>query len=474
VLKLRNEMKLSKDVIFQALLAISVLGLASPSVLSDVTEQENAAPVEGVVSNQTLATAEQSASIKVDPVEVETQMQKDDPKAFVSDEEFIEAASTGNLDQVRDFIERGIFINSTTITGNTALLCAIKRGESGVAQLLIESGADFNLANSEGTTPLHAAAQRDDIGIVEELLARGASGDAKDGEGKTPLHIAAINNYTEVAECLVDTDSSGMRCKDNQELTPVDHAVINQSNDVLDLFVDESDSGLVYSKGCKMSALHFAVENGLVLAAHHLLAQRVINPSAYGHKYTATVRVDINEYNGDGYTPLHSAVMRADPAMVKLLISEGANVFLPKKLKSASFISDYHDDGCAPHPLLCTGNHEELEEHRYGIKMTPLHLLHKKFGSAEDFSAEVREIEFDLVVAEFYLSDIEHHSVPVEYLILRNVHNYWIKDLLTRILAHPEEYPDSTFDRSKCIMIARTLSLNDLVRKFTDLISKQL
>ena len=62
----------------------------------------------------------------------------------------------GAVEAVRLLLDRGVPINATSNSGNTALHAAVTRGDS-IVKLLAERGADLNAKNKAGLTPLDLA-----------------------------------------------------------------------------------------------------------------------------------------------------------------------------------------------------------------------------------------------------------------------------------------------------------------------------
>jgi ankyrin repeat protein len=108
------------------------------------------------------------------------------------------AVGNGDLEAVRAFLASGGDVNRNLADGNTLLLYAVIKGQSGVTDLLLKSGADPNHHDSFGHTPLIEAARLKRHGIAKLLLTHGAK--VNDGmagirmydyKGWTPLHFAA-------------------------------------------------------------------------------------------------------------------------------------------------------------------------------------------------------------------------------------------------------------------------------------------
>lgn len=72
----------------------------------------------------------------------------------------------------------------------TPLYIAAMQGDLPLAMLLVENGADLNGTTADGETALFAATQRGYLGIVQLLLSAGARTDKAESSGKTPLSEA--------------------------------------------------------------------------------------------------------------------------------------------------------------------------------------------------------------------------------------------------------------------------------------------
>ena len=60
----------------------------------------------------------------------------------------------GNVDRVRDLLDRGADVNVRNHKGQTALHCAAKAGFVDIVDLLLDRGADVGATDSDGRTPL--------------------------------------------------------------------------------------------------------------------------------------------------------------------------------------------------------------------------------------------------------------------------------------------------------------------------------
>ena len=272
------------------------------------------------------------------------------------------AAAGGHLPVVRLLLARGAKVNALDKRGATPLECAA-RGHTAVVRLLLDHGADPNLAGhpccrplrtaaalsrdprvltllldhgadtrgAEGTydlywaimwrrsenvklllaagapldvhtgqhsgTVLHAAAQSPCADLIPVLLARGARVDARDRQGRTPLHSAAACARTQAVLALLSAGAD-VNARDRAGATPL-------------LLVGGWAPYLV-TQGVKRPAereRRVAEESGrdaaVALVAHG---------------------ANVNLVSNDGRTPLMHAVLKRDPAWVRLLLRAGAHV----------------------------------------------------------------------------------------------------------------------------------------------------
>jgi ankyrin repeat protein len=84
-----------------------------------------------------------------------------------------------------------------------SLLEAAEAGDHDAAVAALAAGGDVNARGPDGTTALIWAAYNGDANLVERLLAEGADADAKNEFGSFALSEAAIGGYTEVVAALL-------------------------------------------------------------------------------------------------------------------------------------------------------------------------------------------------------------------------------------------------------------------------------
>ena len=92
-------------------------------------------------------------------------------------QQFIEAAKTGNTTLVHDILtNHPVNINAQEyLFGDTALNWAAYKGHTEMVKILLEANADIHAQDKHYTTPLHDAAQSGHTEIVKILLDAGAN-----------------------------------------------------------------------------------------------------------------------------------------------------------------------------------------------------------------------------------------------------------------------------------------------------------
>jgi ankyrin repeat protein len=115
----------------------------------------------------------------------------------------LEAAKTGNVEDVEKLIEEGADVNARGNIRSTPLHYAAKKGNTAVVKILLQNYADVNLKNKKRYTALHYAVDKGHIPVIMVLLKHDKIDiNAQDQFGRTPLHLA-VDSSVAIIDILV-------------------------------------------------------------------------------------------------------------------------------------------------------------------------------------------------------------------------------------------------------------------------------
>lgn len=114
------------------------------------------------------------------------------------------ASVFGHFALVRYLFENGADVNAAAIngTGYNALTGAVTSGHAEIVTWLLEHGADANYRYGPGYSPSITAAANGHLDILKNLVANGADLQAQTNDGKTALDFAQERGHAEVASFI--------------------------------------------------------------------------------------------------------------------------------------------------------------------------------------------------------------------------------------------------------------------------------
>uniref|UniRef100_A0A674I0A5 Protein phosphatase 1 regulatory subunit 16A n=1 Tax=Terrapene triunguis TaxID=2587831 RepID=A0A674I0A5_9SAUR len=216
----------------------------------------------------------------------------------------LEAASRNDVEEVRQFLQRGISPNLYNEDGLTALhqCCIDDFGD--VVALLLEAGADVNACDSELWTPLHAAATCGHLHLVELLIKHGANLLAVNTDGNMPYDLCEDDVTLDYIETAM-ADQGITQEKIEEARAATEHSMVEDIRKLLQAGAD-LNTPLDHSA----TLLHIASANGYLEAAELLLE----------HKASMSAK------DNDGWEPLHAAACWGQIHLVELLVAHGADL----------------------------------------------------------------------------------------------------------------------------------------------------
>lgn len=248
------------------------------------------------------------------------------------------AAGLGDLQAVRDYVEKGEDVNKRERHSGTPLNWAAKNGHLAVVRYLLRHNADISARDAyySGQTPIHLAAQEGHLDVIRFLLSASANANARDDGAKTPLHRAASYCRIPVIKCLIE-HGADPNAKDGNGDTPLHIAVHGIGpKDICEqtaraLVEGGSDPNIRCKYG--YSPLYKAVRAGDSSMARMFISHggKVDLFVASGMGYVGRARKllragsQIDAQDGLGYTALHWAARAGREKIAEMLLAGGAS-----------------------------------------------------------------------------------------------------------------------------------------------------
>ena len=114
------------------------------------------------------------------------------------------AAHVGDLNSLRNILERGASVDELNTDGMTPLQCATESGQLEAVQFLLERNADVNKPCLNGGSALHFACDSARTELTAALLDGKADLNKQDSQGLTPLMVAAACSRFNIANLLLN------------------------------------------------------------------------------------------------------------------------------------------------------------------------------------------------------------------------------------------------------------------------------
>ncbi|WP_428099897.1 ankyrin repeat domain-containing protein [Candidatus Rariloculus sp.] len=244
-------------------------------------------------------------------------------QAAVAASPVADAASTGDLDRVRELISSGDDVNVPQGDGSTALLWAVYESHPEMVAALIDAGADPNAANEFGIAPLLQASRSGDATVVRALLEAGADIAVTSPNGETALMAAARSGSVEAVSLLLKHGSDPNAAESLWEQTALMWAAVEGHAGVVDVLLNAGADPNMQARVSELekrttrtdfpsggfTALMWAARNG-----DETIVRRLVEGGA-----------DIDLTNADGATAMMIALVNDRFDFAAMLLELGAD-----------------------------------------------------------------------------------------------------------------------------------------------------
>lgn len=116
---------------------------------------------------------------------------------------YFDAARTGNIPMLNEFIQAGFDLNTQDSKGYTALTLAAYHGQKEMVERLIAAGADPCSQDHSGNTALMGAVFKGELKIAKILMKTTCSPNQQNRAGQTASMYAALFQRKEILDDLI-------------------------------------------------------------------------------------------------------------------------------------------------------------------------------------------------------------------------------------------------------------------------------
>ncbi|KAG4940490.1 hypothetical protein JHK87_044361 [Glycine soja] len=247
---------------------------------------------------------------------------------------------------IQGLIDFGCDLNSTTDSGDTALMICAKYKQEECLKVLTMAGADFGLVNTAGQSASSIAeSNKWSLGFQQAVLdtiKRGKIPESSNTTSFSPFIFVAQVGDTEALKIVIESGEFNLDYQDDSGFSAVMHAASKGHVDCFRLLVyagadvklcnKSGETAITLSEmnqNCDLFEkvmLEFELEKGNINAGGFYALHRAARRGDLDAVTLLTSKgYDVNAPDGEDYTPLMLAAREGHASICELLISYGAN-----------------------------------------------------------------------------------------------------------------------------------------------------
>ncbi|MBS3067322.1 ankyrin repeat domain-containing protein [Candidatus Micrarchaeota archaeon] len=271
----------------------------------------------------------------------------------MSDTQLINSAGNGDLEGVKQALDKGAEVNGKEPQiGATALIAASIMGHTEIMKLLVEKEANVNAADNNAFTPLIYSAAKGNVEGIKLLLEHGANVDTRNANGETALIRAAGEGHADVVRILIEKGAD-IEAETSEGGNALILAADNGHTEVVKVLLEKGANKDHYHKYSPKVAYDYARRKGFheieellkpkveaapeikkptkeispteQIMANVQLVNAIGNRNIKGVATAIENGADVNASVEDDY-PIIKATYYGYAEIVELLIKQGANV----------------------------------------------------------------------------------------------------------------------------------------------------